>query len=375
MGKVGLNIYKRKDGRYEGRYKKGRNRNRLIYGYVYSRTKKDAVRKLLEKQQEYGFFAEKMSSGALTVGNWLGLWFGTVKGPELKESSYAVYAGQIKRYLIPILGEILLSDLSDNHIRRFIETLRKKKLSESTVLSISRLLHSALKEALEQGHIRKLPGKHVWPKAVKKEEARCLEEKERKALLKEAEKRKYVEITAALYTGLRLGEIVGLQWRDVDFAKKTIKVSRTVQRIAAGQQKTGSHRTRLAVLSPKSRTSERELPMRPEVTAILKELRAEGRKKPEDYVFAPGKHPERPADPRGIQRRFKRVCESVGVKNAHFHTLRHTFATICMESGFDVETLRYLLGHSSARITLECYAHSTKKHRREMMQRKFRIAV
>lgn len=374
MGKIGLNIYKRKDGRYEGRYKKGRSHNKLIYGYVYAKTKKDAVRKLLEKQQEY-LFAETMTSGGMTVGSWLGLWFGTIKGPELKESSYAVYAGQIKRHLVPVLGEILLNDISDRHIRWLTENLKRRKLSESTIINISRLLHSALNEAFEQGHIRKLPGKRVWPKTTEKKEARCLEEKERKAILKETEKRKYGEITAALYTGLRLGEIAGLKWKDVDFESETLKVNRTVQRIPESLSGPGVHRTRLAVLSPKSRTSVRELPLRPEVTRMLKELRDQGFKSPENYVFSPGNHPERPIDPRCIQRRFERVCERAGVKNAHFHTLRHTFATICMESGFDVETLRYLLGHSSARITLDCYAHSTKKHRREMMQRKFKIAV
>ena len=371
--KAGLNIYKRKDGRYEGRFKKGRDGKKLIYGYVYSRIKAVVVARLLEKQQEYAHCLERTLSG-MTLESWLHLWLETIKGPEIKPSSYAVYERQIRLYLIPLLGGLALSEVEDARVLRFISELRLKNLSESTITGICRLLRCSLRDALEQGLINVLPKRRVWPRQEKKKEARCLEEKEQKALLKEAAGRNGHEITAALATGMRLGEISGLKWGDIDFRRNTLHVHRTVQRISSISED-GKTRTKLAAMPPKSSASEREIPLVPHLKAVLKDLWEESRKVPEDYVFSAKDNPARPLDPRSIQRRFQSICKSAGIENAHFHTLRHTFATICMEKGFDIETLRCLLGHSSSRITLDCYAHSTLKHRKEIMEKKFRLAV
>lgn len=375
MAKVCLNIYKRKDGRYEGRYKKGRIGKKLVYGYVYSRLKAEVIRLLMEKQSEYPYMmrsAKRKIRKRMTFSVWLSLWLETIKKPELKPTSYAVYERQIRKYLLPMIGEFSLEEFCDQELIAFTELLRKKEVSESTVFSVCRLLRSSLMEAREQGYVEKLPGRRVWPKAVPNKEARCLEEREREAILKEAAQKKRYEITAALCTGLRLGEITGLKWKDVDLQKGVLQVERAVQRIEAPKEK---ERTKLGILSPKSKAAQREIPIVPPLAAVFKEMWESSRKCSGDYVFATKKHPERPMDPRNIQRRFEKVCKSACVEEAHFHTLRHTFATICMETGFDVETLRYLMGHSSSKITLDCYAHSTKKHRREIMQRKFHIAV
>ena len=371
--KVGLNIYKRKDGRYEGRYKKGRNGKKLIYGYVYSRTKAVVVEKLLEKQWEYANFLEQAVSGMFLV-TWLQVWLESRKGPAVKPSSYAVYERQIRLYMTPLIGGLALSEIGDAQIFGFISELRLKKLSESTITGICRILRCALREAFEQGLIKAMPKKHVWPKQEKRKEARCLEEKEQKALLKAATARNEHEITVALATGIRLGEAAGLKWKDIDFGMGTLHVCRTIQRLP-GRSEDGKASTKLTALSPKSSASEREIPLVPRLKSILKELWEKSRQNPEDYVFSAKQSPERPLDPRSIQRRFQRICAAAGIENAHFHTLRHTFATICMEKGFDIESLRCLLGHSSAQITLDCYAHSTMKHRKEIMRKKFRLAV
>lgn len=385
MSKVSLNIYKRKDGRYEGRYKKGRKGRKLVYGYVYAETRKEAAARVIAMQKQYEDYEENQLEDAytkengpskeeLSVERWLTLWLRTIKGPEVKSSSYGAYERQIRRHIVPGLGRRKLAEIDEQAVREFAENLRRKELSESTALDICRLLRSALKEALEQGLVKKVPGRRAWPKAVKRE-ARCLEKRERKALLKEAEKRECYEILASMYTGMRIGETAGLKWKDVDLEKGSLTVERTIQRIAVRESGEGEARTKLAVLTPKSRASKREIPIVPAFGEVLKKLWKRSRKCQEDYVFTLEKHPASPVDPRTFQRRFRAVCADAGVKGAHFHTLRHTFATICMENGFDVETLRYLLGHSSARITVDCYGHSTRIHRKEMMNRRFRVAV
>lgn len=115
-----------------------------------------------------------------------------------------------------------------------------------------------------------MPGKRIWPKQEKKKEARCLEEKLQKALLKVASARNEYEITAALATGIRLGEAAGLMWKDINFRTETLHICRTIQRLP-GQSEDGKASTKLTAQFPKSSASERELPLVPHLKSIFKE--------------------------------------------------------------------------------------------------------
>lgn len=391
MAKECLNVYKRKDGRYEGRYKKGRDENhKLIFGSVYASRKKDAVRKLLEKQREYANYEEntlcrgkrpeecpRPQKKGLRLKEWLAGWM-ELKALEVKRTSYVVYVRQVRNHILPELGELALEEIDAQTIGRFLEQLQRKGLAGSTIHGICRLLRCALSEAREQGLVESIPARRTWPRAAKRKEARHLALRERKAVVTEAGKREFYEIMAALYTGMRIGEVAGLKWKDIDLKNGTLKVARTLQRVpvrrTAGDKKEGL-KTCLDVFAPKSQASIREIPIAAPLRELLKKLWEGSRKREEDYVFAAKKHPERPLDPRTFQRRFAKVCKAAHVEAAHFHTLRHTFATVCMENGFDVEALRYLMGHSTARITYEWYGHSTPEHRERLMNHKFRLTA
>lgn len=392
MAKVGLNVCKRPDGRYEGRYKKGRDEhNKLVYGSVYARTKKEAVKKVMEKQREHEDYENVRicrADGSRTItrpekkgcklGDWLTVWLAR-KLREVKETSYGVYETRIRKHIRPALGEVLMEEMDEDKLWEFVKKLKEKGLAPGTVHAVCSLLHSVLLDAREKGMVSAIPEKLFWPKKERAQEARHLQPKERTSILEEAMRRECYEVAAALYTGMRIGEIAGLQWRDIDFQKGSLKVQRTVQRVpvrgeGARQSKKRPARTRLAVLAPKSQASVRELPITPAFLVVLKLMWERSRKNPEDYVFATKKHPERPADPRTFQRKFKRLCMVTGVKDAHFHTLRHTFATVCLESGFDMESLRSLMGHSSIKITLQYYGHSTVEHRERLMKEYYRLA-
>jgi integrase len=167
----------------------------------------------------------------------------------------------------------------------------------------------------------------------------------------------YLSVAIPLYTGIRLGELCGLQWRDIDFECCVLRIRRTMQRIRSD----GEAKTELAFLTPKTETSARDIPLPDFLISLLDEQRKTASC---DYVISSRC---KPIEPRTVQRRFKRLLAIAGVKDVNFHTTRHTFATRALESGFDIKSLSEILGHCSAAVTLSKYAHALDKHKRACM--------
>ena len=166
----------------------------------------------------------------------------------------------------------------------------------------------------------------------------------------------------ALRTGMRIGEVCALRWCDISFGAYTISVRHTVQRI--GLSDSGrSTRTRLIIGTPKSDSSFRTIPLMPDLDALCRK-------------FYPGKQEafiltgmDQCMEPRKLQRRLKTYTDLCRLDQVHFHTLRHTFATRCIEAGFDIKTLSRILGHASVNITLDQYVHPNIELMRENMRR------
>ena len=365
MARHGENIYKRKDGRYEGRYVTGRTlAGKTRFGYVYAHQYAEVRKLLLQKKAEVlGQAAQGEIIRQSTLAEWMPYWMENELLGSVKDSSYQTYLNQMNRHLLPALGHYFLSQLTPGLIHDFVEELQASGLAASTVRGIYRLLSAALHFALEEGVIRKNPCRKIRVRAQESEEQRVLSRTEQESLRVIATSEEDLPALLSLYTGMRLGEVCALKWSDIDWEKRTITVRRTVQRVARGKNGTAG-KTLLMIGTPKSTRSHRVLPM-PEF--ILERLRSTlSRKCCTEYIFGTVSHA---AEPRTIQRRLKRLMQRAGIADAHFHTLRHSFATRLLELGVDIKTVSTLLGHGSAKTTLDFYAHSLIEQQRAAVER------
>ena len=365
MSQRGENIYKRKDGRYEGRYVIGKKKNgKTKFGYVYGLRYVDVKQKLTLLKAAAGL-VEKSSEiyGDGTVRMWAEYWLEVECRPENKASTYAAYRGQIQKHILPLLGEYPLSGINDDAISLLIGSM-KTHLGNGTIQNVCRLFFSMLSLAQERGLLKKMPSSKPWKKLRnRRAKPRYLTQSEQLRLERAALGSDSLEVILALYTGLRLGEICALKWENIDFDEGCIHVTHTLQRVRVYER---GKKTALLYMTPKSDTSERDIPLPVFLLDMLQTHFERNSRQAADFIFG---EQNKPAEPRTMQYRFHRLVKQAGLRGVHFHTLRHTFATRCLEKGFDIGTLCEILGHSSAKVTLDFYTHSTPTQKKKSMHR------
>lgn len=341
MARRGENIYKRKDGRYEGRYIKYYDTaGKAVYGYIYSKSYAEIKERLAKCKTEKKI--ENKGSGTL-LGDWLKLWLKSQI--VLKPTTRRIYDSHIKNHIIPQIGNIQLKKLNTEILQNFINNL---KLSASTTKTVFSTLKSALSEAEEKGF---LTDKWRNVKIPKKESSivKVLTKNEQQQLENVLKEKNDIGILICLYTGIRIGELCALKWEDINFELSLLTVNGTQARTEKGVE----------ILPPKSRTSKREIPIPPFLMKKIKKV-----PKKSEFIISRYK---KPVDVRTYRRYFKNVLEKANLPDIKFHSLRHTFATRALEVGMDYKTLSEILGHSSVAITLDLYAHSLKDHKKRQM--------
>lgn len=362
----GENIFRRKDGRWEARYVKGYDLSgKIKYGFCYGKTYKEAKEKV-----------EKCKTDALAANRVVGKesrhkfyyycdeWLRTRKN-RLKESTYVKYDTILEKHIKPKMGSCAPAAINNELIEVFTdELLYQDMLSAKTVKDILIVLRSIFKYAAKQYPGMFLAVEIVYPKESKKE-MRVLtrDEQERfvSYLLTDMDTCKF-GILLALLTGLRIGEICALRWDAVDLKEQTIRVSATMQRLRNTEGEIES-KTKIVIGTPKSDTSLRVIPM----TDYAAELC--GRMNPQCEAAFVLTGTEKYMEPRTLQYRLERYCREFGFEDVHFHTLRHTFATRCVEVGFEIKSLSEILGHATTTITLDRYVHSSIELKRNNMNK------
>ncbi len=362
----GENIFKRKDGRWEARYIKGREATgKIKYGYCYGRTYREAKEKA-EKCKIALASGEEVSKkkSKQCMAEFCDEWL-AVCSKKVKQSTYVKYTNTLTRHIKPRLGAYYPLNVNEEVIEHFSnELLYTESLSPKTVKDILVTLRSILKYARKMLGVGMPVPEIVYPKDTKKE-MRVLsrEEQERLVhfLLKDLDACK-LGILLALFTGMRIGELCALKWDNISLKEGIIRITATMQRLRRIEED-GTNKTRIVVDAPKSHNSRRVIPL----TAALTELCTQ--RKPynnEAYVLTGNASY---MEPRTLQYRLQKYADECGLENIHFHALRHTFATRCVEVGFEVKSLSEILGHSTTTITLDRYVHSSIELKRNNMNK------
>lgn len=364
MSKRGENIYKRKDKRWEGRYHKGRTINgRIKYGSVYGETYQEVKEKLYPYKIKYQTIIQLQGVGSSPLTEWVTIWL-TEFQARWKPATYANYRHKLFKYVVSKIGDQPLNKLTQSDIQQLVEQLQNQPLSPSTIEVIIRILSNCLSQAVHKGLLRNNPCQQVRLPRKKQEKVRALTRKEQKSLEREAKKtatNQGLPVLLALQTGMRIGEIAALQWKDIDFDSKLIHVGHTYQRVPVSSP-TGK-KTQLIYGEAKTRSSKRVIPMTDE---LLHSLLKRKKQTSHSFVFSVNGHP---CEPRLLTRYFHQLRDKAKISSVHFHQLRHTFATRCIETRADIASVSALLGHASAKMTLDIYTDAMLEQRIQVIHR------
>lgn len=371
----GENIFKRKDGRWEARYIKGHEvSGKIKYGFCYGKTYREAKEKAAKCRAEL-LNGKIINSGTerRRMDFYCDEWLKSKKN-RIKESTYIKYETILTLHIKPKLGLRFPIEITSEMIQCFSdELLEKEKLSPKTVKDIMVVFRSVLQYATKKNPEIKDAFEIPYPREERKV-MRVLSREEQKHLIlyltDEMDDCKF-GILLALYTGIRIGELCALRWENISLEDKTIRITGTIQRlkIPASETEQSSTKTRVVINSPKSSSSLRIIPLTDCAAALCQRMYAKSK---DIYILTRTKYP---MEPRTLQYRLKKYTDACGLEGVHFHTLRHTFATRCVEVGFEIKSLSEILGHSSTTVTLERYVHSSIELKRDNMNKLEKIGL
>ena len=298
---------------------------------------------------------------------WLVEWLGNYIMPSAKDKTYVRYSDIANQHLIPNLGEYDLNELSPIIVQRFITELMQvgnlrtgKGLAANSINSIITVIQGSMSTAYRLGYVSVYEMDKVKRPKIQEKPIEAFTPSEQKQIEQAvlADKREKMKgVIICLYTGLRIGELLALEWDDIDFSKAELKVSKTCH---DGRNKDGKF-GRITEL-PKTTNSRRTIAIPKQLLPLLREMK----KKSKSNLVISG---EKPLFVRSYQRSFELLLNKLGIPRHGFHTLRHTFATRAIECGVDVKTLSETLGHKNASITLNRYVHSFMDHKHSMMDK------
>ena len=295
--------------------------------------------------------------------DWLTQWLENYIRPSVKMRTYERYKLIVEQHIKDKIGRMELNELSPLVLQQFIIELLQsgnkktgKGLSANSVNAVITVIQSSLKTAHMLGLTAEYTADKLKRPKLTEKPVECFTIAEQKQIEKaviSGKKDKLYGILLCLYSGLRIGELIALQWSDIDLTKGILTVSKSCHDSKDG----------IVIEAPKTISSRRAIPLPKQLLPILKSI-----KKKSDAPFvvsAKGK----PVSVRSYQRSFELLLKRLNIPHKGFHSLRHTFATRALECGMDVKTLSEILGHKNPTVTLNRYAHSLMEYKADMMNR------
>ncbi len=300
-------------------------------------------------------------------------WLEDYQKEHIKVRTHSRYRGLISTHIVPTLGEKDISDLGRREIQEFLMQQKKggntrngDKLSAASTNMILSVLNLALEYACDMEYIEENPCarvRRIKTEAKKIEAFTVDEQRAIEAEIARSGDKQLHGILLCLYSGVRIGELLGLTWNDVDLERGVLKITKTVYR-----EMNANGEWQLFVDTPKTKASDRVIPLPEYITQMLRQDHETAQT---PYVVENKKGERMPI--RSYQYIFEKLTGRAGVRKLNFHALRHTFATRAIECGMDIKTVADIMGHQNASITLNRYAHCMLNHKIEMMQKLPRV--
>ena len=361
-------IYQREDGRWTAAYYAQGKRK-----YVYAPTR-DAVAKKLRDIQFKIDRGEFVEPSAVTVEQWLSVWLREYAAPAVRPSTFAAHTSVVNSHLIPALGKVKLQGLRAEHIQIFINEQVRQGYAPATVKRQLATLKVSLNQAVKNQLIFRSPADAVTLPKQEQKTIECLSVEEVTLLLPALPENTHGRaLHFILGTGLRVAELCGLRWCDID--SDAIHVNQITYTLRWGEQ------VNRITNPPKTKAGMRLIPLNDKLRALLDEQRQAQRIermrvgsawqgnepcKGEQYVFAT--ETGMPADRHNVARTLRASLKQAGLKSRGIHALRHTFATMWVQSGGDLRTLSEILGHTNVAFTMQRYVHSDTTAKRKGME-------
>ncbi|MCI2254816.1 site-specific integrase [Domibacillus sp. PGB-M46] len=344
---------------------------------------KDLITGKRKQKKKRGFKTKKEAEKALTAllnelnegsyiepskqaySDYMYFWIG-IKAHEMSIQTLKAYQSYLKSHISPSLGQVPLSSLTPIHIQSFVGDLRSKELSESTIKRIYNVVNASLNAAAKTELIKKNPASTIEkPKVVAKETVIWKWDEVSSFLDSAMSSPYYVAFLLAVTTGMRQGEVLGLRWRDVDFANECLYVRQTLTHDGKGfkegaKSKAGSRSVGLdaftlsALKKQKKQVAECKLKLGIAYTD-------------NDLVICSSNG--KPINPRNLLRSFYNLLEKSDLPKIRFHDLRHTHASLMLQQGENIKLISERLGHSSVKITLDTYSHVLPNMQQEASNR------
>ena len=356
-------IRKRPDGTWEARVTigimaDGKQKQKSLYG----KTRQEVNAKMTDllNNLQKGLITNPTE---MTLSEWLDFYMLEYKKKFVKPATYNNYTIKVKNHIKPAIGHYKLKTLRQDMIQKFINSLTDKGLAPATVEAIFKLLHNALETAVDDGLIvRNVANRVRLPKVPKPkieaftvDQQRAFEEKAKETYMGDM----YI---FDLCTGMRLGELLGLKWSDIDFEKDQLHIKRTIFKAKDPDDPEDSWH--LDFGPPKTPASQRTIPLHQTAIKLLADVfeqqeinktAAGAAYEDNDLVFCTKLG--RPQDPINMRRTFYRICDKAGISGFSPHCLRHTFATRGVDAKVDVRVMQSFLGHANIQETVNTYTH------------------